>query len=62
MGPPNWEKEADRLHDAVQGLGTDEACIVRVLARFTNKERQRLLKAYRERYLEVRTKTVSWAP
>ncbi|XP_078349458.1 annexin A13-like isoform X3 [Oculina patagonica] len=52
MGPPNWEKEADRLHDAVQGLGTDEACIVRVLARFTNKERQRLLKAYRERYLE----------
>lgn len=61
MQPPNWDKEAERLHDAVQGLGTDEACIVRVLARFTNKQRQRLLKAYKERFHEVRTETASWA-
>jgi len=49
---PNWDKEADRLHDAVSGLGTDEDCVVRILARFTNKQRKRLLKAYKERFNE----------
>ena len=53
LQPPNWDKEADHLHDAVQGLGTDEVCIVTVLARFTNRERKRLLQAYTERFHEV---------
>ena len=57
LQPPNWDKEADRLHDAVRGLGTDEVCVVRILARFTNKQRKRLLQAYTERFHEVR-KTV----
>ncbi|KAJ7358848.1 Annexin A6 [Desmophyllum pertusum] len=51
-GTPHWDKEADRLHEAVQGLGSDEVSIVRVLARFTNKQRHRLLKEYRERFHE----------
>ena len=47
------DKEAGRLHDAVKGLGTDETCIVRILAKFTNKGRKRLLKAYKDRFNEV---------
>lgn len=57
LQPPNWDKEADRLYDAVRGQGTDEVCVVRILARFTNKQRKRLLQAYTERFHEVR-KTV----
>lgn len=60
MGLPHWDKEADRLHEAVQGLGSDEVSIVRVLARFTNKQRHRLLKEYRERFHEVRKTLISW--
>ena len=47
------DKEAGRLHDAVKGLGTDETCIVRILSKFTNKGRKRLLKAYKDRFNEV---------
>lgn len=57
LQPLNWDKEADRLYDAVRGQGTDEVCVVRILARFTNKQRKRLLQAYTERFHEVR-KTV----
>ena len=49
----NMDKEAGRLHDAVKGLGTDETCIVRILSKFTNKGRKRLLKAYKDRFNEV---------
>ena len=49
----NMDKEAGRLHDAVKGLGTDETCIVRILAKFTNKGRKRLLKAYKDRFNEA---------
>ena len=49
----NMDKEAGRLHDAVKGLGTDEKCIVRILAKFTSKGRKRLLKAYKDRFNEV---------
>ena len=49
-----WEKEVDQLHQAVQGLGTDETCIVQVLARLTNKERRKIIKFYRERFEKVR--------
>lgn len=52
--PPNWDKEADRLRDAIQGLGTDEISIVRVLARFTNRQRRKLLRVYKERFNEVK--------
>lgn len=45
---PQWEKEADRMHEAVQN--TDEVSIVRVLARFTNKQRRKLLKTYKEKF------------
>ena len=54
MQIPNWDKEADRLHDSIKGLGTDELCIVRILSRFTHKERKKLLKAYKERFNNVR--------
>lgn len=50
--PPNWDKEADVLRDAFQGLGTDEMSIVRVLARFTNRQRRKLLGVYKERFNE----------
>lgn len=49
---PNWDKEADWLRGAVNDLGTDEVCIVRMMARFTNKQRQKLLKVYKERFNE----------
>ena len=52
--PPNWDKEADRLRDAIQGLGTDEISIVRVLARLTNRQRRKLLRVYKERFNEVK--------
>lgn len=55
----NMDKEAGRLHDAVKGLGTDETCIVRILAKFTNKGRKRLLKAYKDRFNEVSKTTYS---
>ena len=52
--PPNWDKEADRLRDSIQGLGTDEISIVRVLARLTNRQRRKLLRVYKERFNEVK--------
>lgn len=52
LQPPIWDKEADHLHDAVRGQGTDEVCIVRILARFTNRQRKRLLQEYTERFHE----------
>lgn len=48
---PQWGKEADRMHEAVQK--TDEVSIVRVLARFTNKQRTKLMKTYKEKFDEV---------
>lgn len=53
LQPPNWDKEADHLHDAMRGNDTDEVCIVKILARFTNRQRKRLLQAYTERFNEV---------
>lgn len=53
LQPPNWDKEADQLQDAMRGQGTDEVCIVKILARFTNRQRKRLLQAYKERFHEV---------
>lgn len=50
--PPNWDKEAGRLRDAIRGLGTDEISIVRVLARLTNRQRRKLLRVYKERFNE----------
>lgn len=47
---PQWGKEADRMHEAVQK--TDEVSIVRVLARFTNKQRTKLMKTYKEKFDE----------
>ncbi|XP_020619090.1 annexin A13-like isoform X1 [Orbicella faveolata] len=52
LHPPNWDKEADHLHDAVRGQGSDGVCIVRILAKFTNRQRKRLLQAYTERFHE----------
>ena len=52
--PPNWDKEAGRLRDAIRGLGTDEISIVRVLARLTNRQRRKLLRVYKERFNEVK--------
>ena len=54
LQPPNWDKEVDQLYDAVRGQGTDEVCIVKILARFTNRQRKRLLQAYKERFHKVR--------
>lgn len=53
LQPPDWDKEAEHLHDAVRGQGSDEVCIVRILARFTNRQRKRLLQTYKERFHEV---------
>lgn len=53
LQPPNWDKEADQLQDAMRGQGTEEVCIVKILARFTNRQRKRLLQAYKERFHEV---------
>lgn len=50
---PQWELEATRLYEAKKGLGTDEDTITGVLARFRNRERQKLLKVYKEKYDEV---------
>ena len=57
MGPiraqiPQWDKEAAGLREAVQS--SDEVSIVRVLARFTNKQRKKLIKIYKENFNEVR--------
>ena len=57
MGPiraqiPQWDKEAARLREAVES--SDEVSIVRVLARFTNKQRKKLIKIYKENFNEVR--------
>ena len=54
MQIPQWDKEAERLHDAVKGAARDDVYIVRILARFTNKQRKKLLKAYKEQFNEVR--------
>lgn len=55
MGPiraqiPQWDKEAAGLREAVQS--SDEVSIVRVLARFTNKQRKKLIKIYKENFNE----------
>lgn len=55
LQPPNWDKEVDQLQDAMRGQGTDEVCIVKILAKFTNRQRKRLLQAYKERFHEVGT-------
>lgn len=52
LQPPNWDMEADQLQDAMRGQGTDEVCIVKILARFTNRQRKRLLQAYKEQFHE----------
>ncbi|XP_072120732.1 LOW QUALITY PROTEIN: annexin A6 [Mobula birostris] len=44
------EYEAKELRDAIQGLGTDEKCVIEVLASRNNKQIHALTSAYKEVY------------
>ena len=53
LGPALWRNEAECLHKAVSGLGTDEELIIKILVGHSNKERQVILKHYETIYKEV---------
>ncbi|XP_048384230.1 annexin A1a [Stegostoma tigrinum] len=42
--------DADQLHDAIWGLGTDEDCLVEILVSRSNKEIKDIIKAYKEEF------------
>ena len=46
----NIEKDAEALRNAMKGIGTDEAAIIKVIANRTNDQRQKIKLAYKTAY------------
>nr|KAG5712359.1 hypothetical protein BaRGS_023938 [Batillaria attramentaria] len=46
------EKDAEKLHTAMKGFGTDEKTIIKVMTSRTSEQRQDIRKAYLEKYEE----------
>ena len=46
----NIEKDAETLRNAMKGIGTDEAAIIKVIANRTNDQRQKIKLAYKTAY------------
>ena len=44
------EKDAETLRNAMKGLGTDEAAIIKVIANRNNAQRQKIKSAYKTAY------------
>ncbi|XP_055353556.1 annexin A5-like [Paramacrobiotus metropolitanus] len=50
LSSADYEREAERIHKAVKGLGTDEKTIIDALSRLRVEERAELQRAYRRQY------------
>jgi hypothetical protein len=48
------DEDAERLHKAMDGLGTDEDTILDIIIKKSNAQRQTLKKKYKEKYNKVR--------
>ena len=44
------EKDAEALRNAMKGMGTDEAAIIKIIANRTNAQRQKIKEAYKTAY------------
>ena len=48
------DEDAEKLHKAMDGLGTDEDVILDIIIKKSNAQRQALKKKYKEKYKKVR--------
>lgn len=51
----NAEQDAEVLHGAMKGLGTDEESIINVVCYRSNPQRQEIVAAYKTMFGKVRT-------
>ena len=47
------DKDVEKLHEAMTGLGTDEAAVMEVITSKNNEQRQQLRKKFQEKYQKV---------